>query len=321
MNRTAFTLSDVHWLMDLLQTIEVGIVVLDAENCVRSWNDFMENHSGISAGEAQGANLFQLFPDLPQEWLARKLSTVRLLNTRSFSVWEQRPYLFRFRNRRPITGTEPYMFQNVTFFPLTDQSGAVEGVCLLVYDVTDMASNRRQLEKSNAQLKRLSQTDGLTGLLNRSTWESFMHTEFERHFRYGSEAALVMLDIDHFKVINDTFGHMVGDEVIRQVTSLIKFNLRQPDIAGRYGGEEFALILPETDQEGAECFAERIRTVVEQQPLKCLDQTVQVTVSLGIAPWTAVYQEPAQWLDAADQALYAAKRGGRNRVVVAPPTH
>lgn len=320
MNRTEFTLSDVHWLMDLLQTIEVGIVVLDGDNRVRSWNGFMENHSGIRADEAQGADLFHLFPDLPRGWLERKLHTVRVLNTRTFSVWEQRPYLFRFRNRRPITGTEAYMFQNITFFPLTDQRGAVEGVCLLVYDVTDMASSRRQLEKSNAQLKRLSQTDGLTGLLNRSTWESFLQTEFERHFRYGSEAALVMLDIDHFKPVNDTYGHMVGDEVIRQVTSLIKFNLRQPDIAGRYGGEEFAIILPETDLEGAECFAERIRLVIEQQPLKCLDQALQVTVSVGIAPWSLDYQDAEQWLGAADQALYTAKRRGRNQVVVAPPT-
>ncbi len=317
MKRTEFTLSDVHWLMDLLQTIEVGIVVLDGNNRVRAWNDFMENHSGISASEAQDADLFHLFPDLPRDWLERKLNTVRLLNTRSFSVWEQRPYLFRFRNRRPITGTEPYMFQNITFFPLTDQSGSVEGVCLLVYDVTDMASSRRQLEKSNDQLKHLSQTDGLTGLLNRSTWEAFMLTEFERHFRYGSEAALVMLDIDHFKPINDTYGHLVGDEVIRQITRLIRHNLRQPDIAGRYGGEEFGIILPETDLEGAESFTERIRAVIEQQRLQCLDQTLQVTVSIGIAPWSSAYQEADQWLNTADQALYAAKREGRNRVVVA----
>lgn len=320
MKRTEFTLSDVHWLMDLLQTIEVGIVVLDGDIRVRSWNDFMENHSGISAGEAQSADLFRLFPDLPRDWLERKLNTVRLLKTRSFSVWEQRPYLFRFRNRRPITGTEPYMFQNITFFPVTDQSGSVEGVCLLVYDVTDMANSRRQLEKSNAQLKRLSQIDGLTGLLNRSTWEAFMLTEFERHFRYGSEPALMMVDIDHFKPINDTYGHLVGDEVIRQISSLIKFNLRQPDIAGRYGGEEFAIILPETELEGAKCFAERIRTVIERQRLQCLDQNLLVTVSIGIAPWSHSYQKTDQWLNAADQALYEAKRGGRNRVVVAPAT-
>lgn len=318
MNHVPFTLSDVHWLMELLQTVEVGIVVLDNDNRVRTWNGFMENHSGIAAGEAQGEPLFGLFDDLPEEWLKRKLDTVRLLGVRAFSVWEQRPYLFRFRNRRPVTGTEPYMFQNITFFPLTDRRGEVDAVCLLVYDVTDMASNRRQLERTNAQLKRLSQTDGLTGLFNRATWEAFLHTEFERHYRYGSEAALVMLDIDHFKPINDTHGHQAGDEVIRQISSLIKFNLRQPDIAGRYGGEEFAVILPETNVTGAACFAERIRAAVEQQPVQCVATPLNITVSLGVAPLATRCASADDWLRVADEALYAAKDRGRNQVVVSP---
>lgn len=318
MTQSEFALQDMHWLMDLLQTLEVGIVVLDRDNRIRAWNDFMENHSNLSAPEAMGHNLFVLFPDLPQHWLERKLATVRLLNSRTFSSWEQRPYLFRFRNRRPITGLEPYMYQNITFFPLTELDGAVDSVCLLIYDVTDMASNRRQLERTNAQLTRLSQTDGLTGLLNRATWESFLHTEFQRHQRYGSEAALVMMDIDYFKPVNDTHGHQAGDEVIRQISRLIKYNLRQPDIAGRYGGEEFAVILPETDLAGAECFAERIRKVVEQQVIHCDGIELQVTLSLGVALASPDLVCADDWLKEADQLLYAAKHQGRNRVVVAP---
>jgi len=315
-NQSEMALQDIHWLMDLLQTIEVGIVVLDRENKVQVWNGFMENHSGIGASRIQGQALFTLFPDLPRAWLERKLATVRMLNTRTFSAWEQRPYLFRFRNRRPITGTEPHMYQNITFFPLSDSHGVVESVCLLIYDVTDMASSSRQLERSNAQLTHLSQTDGLTGLLNRATWESFLQIEFHRHHRYGSNAALVMLDIDHFKPINDTYGHPVGDEVIRQISSLIKFNLRTPDLAGRYGGEEFAVILPETDREGAECFAERIRSVVEQQTVVSGAVEIQVTLSLGVALVSADQHSADDWLVSADKALYKAKEGGRNQVVV-----
>ncbi|MGD8176171.1 diguanylate cyclase [Marinimicrobium sp. ARAG 43.8] len=311
------SLKDVHWLIDLLQTIEVGIVVLDADNCVRLWNGFMENHSGIAAEQAVGQDLFALFDDLPRAWLERKLSAVRLLHTRSFSVWEQRPYLFRFRNRRPITGSEPLMFQNITFFPVTNHHVEVDSVGLLVYDVTETASDRRQLERTNAQLRRLSQIDGLTGLYNRVTWESFLSTEFERHRRYRTEAALVMLDIDHFKPINDTYGHPAGDEVIRQIASLIKFNLRQPDIAGRYGGEEFAVILPETDLDGARIFAERMREVVEQQIIQWADVPLQITVSLGVAPLSETYHRSDHWLKAADEALYRAKGSGRNQVVVA----
>lgn len=316
MTRPEFALQDIHWLMDLLQTVEVGIVVLDQDYQIRAWNGFMENHSGLSAGEALGHNLFTLFPNLPAHWLERKISTVRLLNTRTFSSWEQRPYLFRFRNRRPITGIEPYMYQNITFFPLSDLNGVVDSVCLLIYDVTDMASNRRQLERSNAQLTRLSQIDGLTGLFNRSTWEAFLHTEFQRNHRYGSEAALVMLDIDHFKPVNDTYGHPAGDEVIRTISGLIRHNLRQPDIAGRYGGEEFAVILPETGLEGAHCFAERIREVVEQQVIPCDSIDLRVTLSLGVAPASPDLTSADDWLKAADKALYIAKESGRNRVSV-----
>lgn len=316
MTQSEFALEDIHWLMDLLQTIEVGVLVLDREDRVSTWNGFMENHSGLAAADVQGRNLFELFPDLPATWLKRKMDTVRLLNTRTFSGWEQRPYLFRFRNRRPITGIEPYMYQNITFFPLSNVRGEVESVCLLIYDVTDMSSSRRQLERTNAQLTQLSQTDGLTGLFNRATWESFLHTEFERSGRYGTESALVMLDIDHFKPINDRHGHPVGDEVIRQISRQIKLNLRQPDIAGRYGGEEFAVILPETDLTGAECFAERLRELVAETPIRCGELELQVTLSLGVAPVITSHATAEQWLVAADTALYNAKEQGRNRVEV-----
>lgn len=315
MTQSEFALSEVHWLMDLLQTIEVGIVVLDRHNQVRAWNGFMENHSGLPASRVQGQDLFSLFPDLPKSWLERKMDTVRLLNIRTFSGWEQRPYLFRFRNRRPITGTEPYMYQNITFFPLNNTRGEVDSVCLLIYDVTDIASNRRQLERTNAQLTRLSQIDGLTGLLNRATWEAFLHTEFQRSRRYGSQAALVMMDIDHFKPINDTHGHPVGDEVIRQISGLIKHSLRQPDLGGRYGGEEFAIILPETELEGGEIFAERIRGLVEQKQVQCEGLDLQVTVSIGVASIGPLCVSAEDWLVAADNALYRAKDSGRNRVV------
>jgi len=314
MSDTEFLLSDVHWLMDMLQTIEVGVLVLDEDNRIRVWNGFMENHSGIASSEVQGRELFEQFPELPQAWLERKIATVRLLHIPTFSAWEQRPYLFRFSNRRPITGTEPQMYQNITFCPLTNIRGDIEYVCLLIYDVTDIASNSRQLERSNTQLRHLSQTDGLTGLYNRATWQAFLDTEFQRGKRYGSEASLVMLDIDHFKPINDTHGHPAGDQVIRKISALIKHNLRQPDLAGRYGGEEFAVILPETNLEGARCFAERLRESVEKTRIDCGSVELAVTISLGVATLASAHASADHWLEAADRALYKAKESGRNRV-------
>lgn len=112
-----------HWLVDMLESVEIGLVVLDLEFRVQAWNGFMENHSGITASKISNRVLFELFPDIPEAWLTRKVDAVALLNTRAFTSWEQRPYLFRFRNTRPITGTEDYMFQNLTISPFQVQRG------------------------------------------------------------------------------------------------------------------------------------------------------------------------------------------------------
>src|SRR5690606_13107765 len=110
-------LHEFHWLVDMLESVEVGLVVLDLEYRVQAWNGFMESHSGVTVSKIRNQVLFDFFPDLPQKWLMRKVESVAMLNTRAFTSWEQRPYLFRFRNTRPITGTEAFMFQNLTISP------------------------------------------------------------------------------------------------------------------------------------------------------------------------------------------------------------
>lgn len=143
-----------HWLVDMLESVEVGLVVIDLQFRVQAWNRFMEHHSGISASKVRDQVLFDAFPDIPQAWLTRKVDSVTMLNTRAFTSWEQRPYLFKFRNTRPITDTEELMFQNLTISPLSGPDGQVEKVCLMVYDVTDVATTKRALEKANKQLEK-----------------------------------------------------------------------------------------------------------------------------------------------------------------------
>ncbi len=145
-----------HWLVDMLESVEVGLVVIGLDFRVQIWNGFMEHHSGLSAGKIQGRSLFDAFPDIPRAWLTRKVDSVAMLNTRAFTSWEQRPYLFRFRNTRPITGTEEFMYQNLTISPLAGIDGKVEKVCLMVYDVTDIATSKQALEKANAQLEEIN---------------------------------------------------------------------------------------------------------------------------------------------------------------------
>ncbi|MDO6443699.1 sensor domain-containing diguanylate cyclase [Marinobacter sp. 2_MG-2023] len=305
-----------HWLVDMLESVEVGLVVLDLEFRVQAWNGFMENHSGITASKIRNRVLFELFPDIPEAWLTRKVDAVALLNTRAFTSWEQRPYLFRFRNTRPITGTEDYMFQNLTISPLSGSSGQVEKICLMVYDVTDIASGKRALERANEQLAKLSMTDRLTNLLNRGTWENLVDAEFERYRRYNQATSLVMFDIDFFKKVNDSYGHLVGDEVIKHAATTAKHNLRQSDSIGRYGGEEFGIILPETDVEGARIICERIRESINDSVVQTTIAPIRYTVSVGIAQLDHAAKSYMEWMQQADEALYAAKNGGRNRVIV-----
>lgn len=312
---------EFHWLMDMLETVEVGLIVMDADYRVLVWNGFMENHSGITASRIKEKNLFEYFPDLPERWLKRKVESVRMLNTRAFTTWEQRPYLFHFRNTRPITGTAPYMYQNLTISPLSGADGTVRLVCLMIYDVTDFAASRQALERANDQLTQLSETDRLTGLLNRGTWENLLEAEYERCRRYGNESVLVMFDIDHFKSVNDTYGHVAGDEVIRKTSAILQASLRHADLAGRYGGEEFGIILPETSVEGATAMCERIRSTIEQTPVDTQDASIRYTISMGIAPIHEGIKAPVQWIEASDSALYAAKEGGRNQVRIADAPH
>ncbi|BEH15179.1 GGDEF domain-containing protein [Marinobacter shengliensis] len=306
-----------HWLVDMLESVEVGLVVLDLDFRVQAWNGFMEHHSGITGSQIQNKVLFDVFPDIPKAWLTRKVDAVAMLNTRAFTSWEQRPYLFKFRNTRPITGTEEYMFQNLTISPLTGTTGEVNKICLLIYDVTEFASSKRALERANEQLAKLSMTDRLTGLLNRGTWENLVDAEYERFRRYGQATTLVMFDIDHFKPVNDNYGHLAGDEVIRHTAQTTRNNIRQSDSAGRYGGEEFGIILPETDAESARLICERIRESIEKSTVETSAGNITYTISMGIAQLTDEPENYMQWMQKADEALYAAKESGRNRVVVA----
>lgn len=309
--------SAFHWMVDMLESVEVGLVVMDLDFRVQAWNGFMANHSGISSSQIHNQVLFDVFPDIPRAWLTRKVDAVVQLNTRAFTSWEQRPYLFRFRNTRPISGTEEYMFQNLTISPLTGPTGEVGKICLMVYDVTDIASSKRALERANEQLARLSRTDALTGLLNRGSWENLVDAEFERYRRYGQPVSLVMFDIDHFKKVNDTYGHTTGDEVIRHTAAVTRRYFRQSDSIGRYGGEEFGVILPETDAESARVICERVREHIARHPVQTDAGVISYTISMGIAEPGNSQENHTHWMQQADLALYASKNAGRNKVTVA----
>lgn len=185
-------------------------------------------------------------------------------------------------------------------------------------DITERKRAEKSLEESNRKLEALSITDGLTGIANRRHFDEILALEHARHTRTGAELSLVLLDIDHFKAFNDNYGHVRGDECLRQIARVMADCTTRPaDLAARYGGEEFACILPETDRIGAVVIAEKIRRGIFGLaiPHKGSDIADFVTASMGVVtvPF-AVDRTPVEILDQADELLYRAKSSGRNRV-------
>jgi len=176
----------------------------------------------------------------------------------------------------------------------------------------DKAALLAELEAKNAQLAALARTDPLTGVANRGHIEQCLADEVARARRFGHRLAVGMLDIDFFKRINDGFGHPFGDRVIREVARILTQTLRQVDKVGRYGGEEFLLVLPDTDIEGAHILAERVRALMADFTFE--PQDYRGTVSIGVASWLPGNESWEALVSRADQALYAAKESGRNRV-------
>jgi len=309
-------LHELHWLMEMLHNIDVGLVVLDREYNIQIWNGFMENHSGLLPREVKDQNIFSLFDEISQDWFKRKAEAVFLLKNKAFTIWEQRPYLFKFQNYRPITGTAEFMYQNSTFIPLLAATGEVSHLCLIIYDVTDIAVHKTELEGANKELAELSQIDGLTKLFNRMHWEKRLVVEYKLWTRSKRISSLVMLDIDHFKQVNDNFGHLAGDEVIRHISELIRQHVRETDTSGRYGGEEFAILLADTSAENALIFAQRLRKKVESSVVAHNNVEIKYTISMGIAQVDDSIEHYEQWIEHADKALYRSKVNGRNQVTL-----
>jgi len=173
----------------------------------------------------------------------------------------------------------------------------------------------RELRSANEALRRLAFRDGLTGLYNHRSFQEMLEKELSRAQRYKRQLSLVMLDIDHFKKINDIYGHLQGDLVLKVIASKLESSLRKSSFIARYGGEEFALILPEADGGSAMVVAERCRRAVEQMTIQAGNHTIRATISLGATTYSPGIQvkDKTELIQAADRALYNSKKTGRNK--------
>ncbi|MCE2658126.1 MAG: GGDEF domain-containing protein [Rubrivivax sp.] len=216
--------------------------------------------------------------------------------------------------------------------PLTDEQGGLRGCLVSLGDVTelemshrqllevlaDLAASKQELEHKNRELEQLASQDILSGCLNRRAFFELGDGLFRRALRDGSPLVCVMADIDHFKKINDTWGHAVGDQAIKRFAALLRQHVRPGDLLGRYGGEEFCLVLFGATPERGQQLAEALRSSVASNRGQGLDpgERLNMTASFGLAAMTEGVNDLAALIDLADRAMYVAKHGGRNRVVV-----
>jgi len=171
-----------------------------------------------------------------------------------------------------------------------------------------------ELEKANRELERIAAYDSLSGLLNRRSLFSRIGVEIDRSIRLDVPLAGLMVDIDRFKGINDNFGHQCGDMVLREIGARLSARLRKYDYAGRYGGEEFFVVLSSSNEEQAMRIGERFRKDMEESRFQCGTETIAITVSIGVARYIHGESQEA-WIERADRAMYQAKQAGRNRIL------
>lgn len=297
--------SEYHQIFD---TINQGLVVLDLNMRVTDWNRWMEMHSSIRAHEIIGRPLYDFFPSLQQKQAFTR-AVKCAFGFGSFAYFSQKLHQYLFPMRNPHAGSELFsrMQQHCTLGPLRDDVGQINSLFIAVQDVTEFVLYEHRLIE-------MTRVDSLTGLYNRRFLNQRLDEELERSTRHGNPLCLMLLDVDHFKQINDTHGHLCGDQVLLSLSAALRTTLRKSDIAARFGGEEFICVLPETTLEHACLLAERCRLKVAGLELVYHDLPLTITISLGIAEMA-----PDDTFDSlikrADDAMYQAKQTGRNRCV------
>jgi len=294
-------------LSQIFDAINLGIVILDTDLTIQKWNRWMEIHSGIEAPEVIGKSVLESFPNLNNPKFIRSCKSVFSFGNFCFFSQKLHGYLFPFKSSSYV-GTEfEFMQQSCAMGPLRDEGNEIKYLFIYVQDVTEVAVYEQKLVEMNMR-------DSLTGIYNRGFMEAKLNEEYFRHKRYSRSFSIIMFDIDHFKKVNDEFGHQCGDFILKSVSSRISATIRNIDYLFRYGGEEFCCMLPETNLEGAELVAERFRKAIMDMENNFNGTVVKVTISLGAATLTHDTESPNALIQQADEALYKAKRGGRNRV-------
>lgn len=297
----------------IVDTLSQGLIVLDRELRVRYWNRWMAQHSRKDFEEVSGRCIMDIFPDLKQKGFLWKVNTVFSLGNFAFFSQRLHQSIFPLSATRYLEAGFEMMQQNVVIAPLRSEDGCVEQVAVSIIDNTDAAVYRNRLEETTEKLQQANRTDHLTGISNRRHFIARLDEELARHFRTGEPLALAILDLDRFKQVNDTHGHLCGDQVLMDTARLFSKQLRAYDLLGRYGGEEFCIALPQTGMETACRVLDRLREEIAAHTF--VHEAIRLTVTVSIGVTSTENRERAdtqKLLRDADDALYRAKNTGRN---------
>ena len=286
---------------ELFENVPVACFTIDLEGNIHEWNLAAQQLYGYTKEEV----LFQpfyakVFKGASASRLHEMLQ--RVIQGSVMAGIESEDY--------DSEGNLHYVIRSV--FPIRNPNREVVGAIVSVVDVTYRVEYENQLKAMNQKLQSLAVTDGLTGLHNHRAFQDYLEEQFQDAMRNKQPLALLLMDVDHFKQYNDTYGHQAGDEVLRQVAQILQAHVREGDFVARYGGEEFVVVLPRADLESAVAVAERLRRAVESAEWSLRP----VTGSFGVACARPDMETRQELIEAADQALYQAKKNGRNRVEV-----
>ena len=300
----------------IFNTVDNGIIILDKDLSIIGWNHWLEIFTGKSSQEVINKNFCELYSYINKQKLQRRIKTVLVTNHSTFYTMDQNNFLIDIPYKNATNTKFTSMQQNVTIVPYNVEK---EQICIFIYDNTSLSETNAKLNDLNHELQELSHRDYLTGLYNRRFFAEESARTILLSLRNNSQFSIISMDIDKFKKINDKYGHVAGDNVIITVADKLQELIRKSDIAARFGGEEFILLLNEISSENAVKVAENMRQIIEDLEVVYEENKIKFTLSFGVAQFDTFKDnnEIQNTIARADKALYEAKNSGRNKVILA----
>ena len=298
----------------IFNTIDNGIIILDEKLNIVAWNHWLEIRTNIKEDEIKNKNICEQFPYVNEKKLKRKIKAVLVTKNPSYYSVDPHKFLIDIKINSITDNIFESMQQDITIVPYDVENKLV---CLYIYDKTSLYKTNFKLEKLNVELRDLSNRDPMTRSFNRRYFYEESNKMLSLSLRNNQDISLVILDIDKFKNINDTYGHSIGDDVIILLARKLEEFVRNSDVVFRFGGEEFVILLNNACIDNGYNVIEKIRKKIEELEIDTKKGKLHFTISAGVSQFCELVDvsDIENTLKRADDALYIAKENGRNKVV------